>query len=248
MGLLTFAAIKTEISHHFANRADIEDRLNTVIDLAQMRVARLHDWDQLKFLVQGTLSSTGTALADKVYDLSSDLPAGYRIKNLYSVRVISSDGRSRKLTGKTHSEFDALVPEPEWYARRMPEMFVRSSSIQGSTQITQALELWPVPDEDYAINLRIQIWPRSVTDEVLVDGDYSDLDVDDAIISLATSYLYNSLGREDKAKHHFGIYTAIVRDALRLDESDFDSVIAGVKVDGTTVGNQYWLDPFVKGV
>jgi hypothetical protein len=247
MGLLTFTQIKTEISAHHGGRADITSRLNTVVDLAQMRMARLKDWDGLKLLIRGTLNYGGTAQVDKVYDLSSELPTNYLLKQIYSIRILSSDGRSKKLVGKVQSEFDKMVPEPEYYARGFPEIYVRTATKSGSTYIKQGIELWRVPDEAYSIEVRAQTWPGYLTNSGKATTDASDLDLDDALIHLSTSYLYNSFGREDKARFHFAIYKDIINDAEKLEDEDFDTVIAGVSVSQGVMG-QYWLDPFVREV
>jgi hypothetical protein len=251
MGLLTVSAIKQEILHHHANRQDIVSRLNIAIDLAMMRIARIHDWDQLKLIRSSVLAVTVSASADKIFNLNTAIPTGFRLKTLYSIRVISSDGRSNKLTGLTHTQFDQEVPEPQWYARNMPELYTVFGDLDPAdvtpplTARNPILELWPVPDVAYNIDLRFQVWPRFLTDAAITDANQTDLFVDDAIISLATSYLYNSQGREDKAKHHFGIYSAIVKDALNLDETDFHTVIAGVVLsEGSRVG-KYVSNPFV---
>lgn len=251
MGILTVNTIKQEILHHHANRQDIVSRLDVAIDLAMMRIARIHDWDQLKLIRSGALAVTGSASADKIYNLNNAIPAGFRLKTLYSIRIISSDGRSNKLVGLTHTQFDQRVPEPQWYARNMPELYTVFGDLDPSdvtpplTQRNPILELWPVPDVAYNIDLRFQVWPRFLTDAAIGDMDKVDLFTDDAIISLATSYLYNSMGREDKARHHFGIYSSIIKDALNLDETDFHTVIAGVVLsEHGRIGN-YVSNPFV---
>jgi hypothetical protein len=248
MGILTFDNIKREVLQHHANRSDAQSRLNIVVDMAMMRIARLHDWDQLKLLLSGTLAVTATARNDKLYNLNDVIPAGYRLKTLYSVRLITADGRSQKLLGKTHLEFDQEIPEPEFYARGLPIWYtVFGTRVTAPSVLVKnpTLELWRVPDVAYNMDLRLQVWPRFLTDGVLTDADYSDLMADDAVIALATSYLYNSYGREDKAKWHFGIYSSIVRDALNLDETDFHTVIAGVNVRGGTGIGDYVANPFV---
>ena len=251
MGLLTINTIKQEILHHHANREDITSRLDVSIDLAMMRIARIHDWDQLKLILSGSLAVTADPREDKIFDLNTVIPAGFRLKTMYSIRVISSDGRSGKLTGLPHTQFDQQVPEPEWYSRNMPELYTVFGALDPTdvvvplTARNPILELWPVPDVAYDVDLRMQVWPRFLTDGALSDTNVTDLFIDDAIISLATSYLYNSQGREDKAKHHFGIYAAIVKDALNLDETDFHTVVAGVILsEGRRAGN-YVSNPFV---
>src|SRR5690606_19310396 len=108
-----------------------------------MRVARLHDWDQLKFTVTDQLAVTAEPIDDKIYDLNDALPVGYRMKTLYSVRVVSSDGRSRKLLGKTTTQFDEEIPEPEYYSRNMPEWYTQFASLasDGTTRYNPSLEL-----------------------------------------------------------------------------------------------------------
>ena len=247
MGLLTFTQIQAEIKKHHADRSDIDSRLNVVTDLAQMRIARIHEWDQLHFLIRGVLPYTGTKLYDKVYNLAADMPTGYKIKTLYSVRLFDAAATlDWTPVGLNRIEFDKKLQEPSYAASGKPEFFTKVSTFSAAaTRVNPALEFWPAPDAAYSIELRLQVWPRFLTDSGKTLADKSDLELDDAIIHLSTSYLFNSLGREEKARFHFGIYKSILEDAQILDDKNFETSIVGVRVDGGRAISEYWNDPFI---
>ena len=256
MGILTFDQIKSEIKEYHANRSDISDtRLNIVIDLVQLRIARLNDWDELKYTVSGTTVYTGVAADDKIFDLNTALGAEanpHKFKNIYSFRVITGDGRSRKLVGLPMEEFDRRIPEPEFLSTGVPSFYTWFATRQtGATNPTPtAVELWQIPDQAYDYHLRLQVYPRFLTDGGKVDSDTSDFSSnDDLIIQLCVSILYQSQGREDKALQHFRIYSSMLAEARKANDENYESTIAGVRglERGGTIG-RYWADPFVMGV
>lgn len=259
--MLTYEQIKDEIRSHFADRTDIESRLNTVIDLSVMRIARMHDWDSLKytFFDNFTITTPDTAASRRKDRIISLIPTGdsfttntydYRIRSVYLIKVRdSASGRNRKLDGYTVSEFDSRHPDPDYNDRNFPIEYTWFADRDDmSTQVNQFVaSVWPAPDAAYEYEIRLNLFPRMLNG-TKVDTDRCDIhNVDDAIISLTVSTLYASQGREDKSNKYFGIFSSQIREVLKLDEEDFHQVVAGVHVSRSFSGSgEYWRDPFVR--
>lgn len=237
MSILTLAELKTEISSTFAKRSDIDSRLNNVIDLAQLRISRLHDFDELRQSASVDTVVTSDAEADKV--ITFPAITNSRIRKIYSMRLVDTLGtvQARKLRKILPKKWDLEIPEPEFYSRGTPTHYT-------SFEINK-FELWRVPDAVYTINIRVSRWPKSVS--VTGEGNVVDLEnVDDLIINLSSSYLYHSLGREDKGKAFFAIYRGMAKEALIEDATDYDESMSGVNLSGGGFGSRGYDDPFVR--
>lgn len=235
MSILTLAEIKTEVSATFASRSDIDSRLNNVVDLAQLRISRLHDFDELRQSATVNTVVTSDAEADKVITFPTLTDS--RIRKVYSMRLIDSGGiiLARKLKKILIKNWDKVIPEPEFYSR--------GPCTHYTVYANNEFELWRVPDAVYAISIRVSRWPKSVA--TTGEGNVIDLEnVDDLVINLATSYLYHSLGRSDKGKDFFGIYRGLAKEALIEDVTDYDESMAGIS-PGNILGSRGYDDPFV---
>ena len=112
MSILTLAEIKTEISKSFASRGDIDSRLNNVIDLAQLRISRIHDFDELRQAATVNTVVTSNAIDDKIISFPSLNQS--RIRKVYSMRLIDPNGTipARKLRKVLPKRWDKEIPEP----------------------------------------------------------------------------------------------------------------------------------------
>lgn len=238
MSILTLAEIKTEISASFASRSDIDSRLNTAVDLSQLRIARIHDFDELRQAATVNTVVTGSAIADKIIAFPALVDS--RIRKIYSMRLIDSTGTisARKLKKVLPRNWDKQIPEPEFFSR--------GPSTHYTVYKNNEFELWRVPDAVYAISIRVSRWPKQAVDTG--DGNTVDLEnVDDLIINLAISYLYHSLGRTDKGRQFFAIYRGLSKEALMEDATDYDEQMAGISGDSLT-GTRGYDDPFVRSI
>lgn len=209
MTVLTVDQIKAEIRVAMGGRTDADSRLDSVLNLSQMRLARLHDFDELRGLTTLTTPITASAAADKVISLA---PIG-RYRKIYSMRLYADNNLSRKLVKRLPKWWDDVIPEPEYYARGTPTDFI----MWGKDQI----ELWKVPDIEYTIHVRYSRWPTIITDD---GGDFLDLEnVDDLLIHLSASYLYMGFGNVEKSNEYFKIYAALAKEAIGEEEEDFDT-------------------------
>lgn len=233
MSILTLSQIKAEITTILGERADAASRMNNVINMAQIRLARLHDFDELR--ARTTISTVVTAdpAVDKIISLST---LG-RFRKIYSIRLFATGQRSRKLEKVLSKRWDEIIPEPEYYARGVPTHYI----MWGKDE----MELWRVPDIVYVMHFRYSRWPNVATDAD--NGNTIDLEnVDDLIIHLSASYLALSFGNVEKSNDLYSIYRALAREAIGEDDEDFDLHMSAVRPTiGTSRG---YDDPFVRSM
>lgn len=235
MSIMTIGQVKTEIRATMANRTDLNARLDGVINLSQMRLARLHDFDELRAIATINTAVTASAAADKIISLST---LG-RFRKIYSIRLYADNQLSRKLEWVLPKLWDKRIPEPEYYARGTPTSY----TLWGKDQ----MELWKVPDIVYPMHFRYSRWPTVVNN---TDADELDLEnMEDLVIHLSASYLHMSLGSTDKAMEYFKIYSALAKDALDEDEQNFDRDMMSrdSQMLNRTNGRGF-DDPFVRSV
>src|SRR3990170_1782242 len=158
MGFLTFQEIREEVMAYHTDRSDLTaTRVNRAINLAQYRIARRHDWDDLKYTVLGTLSVSPGDTAqdrrtDRLLDMSTLLGTGFRLRDLYTFNVREpGTGRSEKLRGLVHKDFDARFPDPDYPDRAMPLAYTWfATRVSGATAVNRNyVEIVPAPDVAY---------------------------------------------------------------------------------------------------
>jgi hypothetical protein len=246
MSVLTIAQIKGEIRKHLGGRTDADDRLDGVINLSQVRLARLHDFDELRDVTTIDTAVTADAAADKIIDISGEIP---RYRKIYSIRLYADNQLSRKLNKRLTKNWDSIIPEPEYYARGTPTDYTFWGPYK--------MELWKVPDRVYTMYFRYSRWPVVVTSDTPQENLLDLLNVDDLIIHLATSdliihlatsYLYLSFGNLEKSNQYFAIYSALAKEAIDEDEEDFDSNLMSHDINRLGANTRGFDDPFVRSI
>lgn len=234
MGDINLANLISEVRSYFAGRGDLTDEvIITHLNLAQTFIARKHDWEELERIYDVNLTITATAEDDKFIAFPPNL------KEIFSFRLITGTGESRKLTYVRQRAFDKMVPEPEFYARNKPQIYTVHNNIA---------ELWPIPDSAYRVIIRIGLQPTKFSSSDT--GITSDLDEkDDILIYLACSTLYDKLGEYDRSNRFFGIANSRLDDAYSEQVSKPDLAIkpAFESLESNLAG-KYWADPFIRGV
>ncbi len=234
MGTLNLATLITEIRAFHAGRSDLTDEIIiTTLNHVQERIARAWQWEELDVDEEVTLSIAGTAKADKTVTLVNV----YR--DIYSVRLVTGDGQSRKLDYIGKRTFDKTFPEPEFDARNDPQIY---------TVWKDALELYPVPSTADTLSVRGMKWPT-----VFSSGDTgakSDFDrKDDLLIYWAVSMLWDRLGEYERSKRFFGIANNMLDKAKDEQETKPDLEIKPAFESGSgNLTGQYWLNPFIRSV
>ncbi|PCJ26716.1 MAG: hypothetical protein COA94_04785 [Rickettsiales bacterium] len=230
MGTLTYLQIKEEVLGFLGNRDDFTSRIDTIVNIAQMRIARLSKFEELKTSLTDDLTLTGGITADKVYTLPTNL------RNIFSIKVYEDTGdRYVKLVGLSSTQFDKKFTKPSKESRNMPVFYHR----WGST-----IEMYPIIDKNYKIDIRYNKWPTVLA----ADGDLSDLqEKDDAIITLAASWMFMSLKKKEDANFQWGVYKNMMKDILGEDRESSD-ITYGVDPRRPVAVGLGYDNPFVRGM
>jgi len=238
---LSVDEIKTEIRGNLGNRTDLDDRLEIFINLAQLRISRVNDFDYLNRTNSGTTTADVGSQAVPV----DEIDTGLKVRNIKHIVLRTGNGRSHTVTGLSYKEFDRRFPEPDYFSKALPEFYMVFPKDD-----THNIQWYRVPDDAYDFICRYNVWPRKIgSGPGQVDGS-NNLDikyVDDLVINLSTSIAFQSLQREDKSMEYFKIYSTMVRESQDMKFEDFDTTMAGVKPMEGYVGSDLTNDPFIKG-
>ena len=234
MGTLNLASLITEVRAFHAGRPDLDDEIIiTQLNRVHERLARLWQWEELDSGEDLTLSIAGTALADKI------VTPTITYRDIYSIRLITGDGQSRKLEYIAKRTFDQLFPEPEFHARGTPAIY---------TMWQDKLELFQVPSEADTLRIRGMKWPSQFAGSDTAAKSNFDRK-DDILIYWAVSMLWDRLGEYERAKRFFGIANQMIEQAKEEQESKPDREIKPAFETGRgRLTSNYWLDPFIKSV
>lgn len=238
MGTLTVDELISEIQEHFANRDDLTTaKAVRALNLAQEQIATLHDYRELRQLVSTTLTYTGVKSTDRFVTFSS-LGISGTIRAIYSFRIITGTGESRKLTAWSPRIMDEHVPETEFWPADKPSNYV----IWANT-----FELYPIPDQAYDVEIRLTTWPSAL----VAGSGKSDFEKkDQALIKMAVSYIWDTFGEYDRASRFYNNATTLLRVSQDYDE--YDRPDRDIKppsgAANSPTGTSYWADPFTRGV
>lgn len=226
MGTLTYTELQDEVRSGLGERTNLDSRLGRVINLAQQRLARMHDFDEMKIISTTTIQNTASD-NDKYLTLPS-------VREVYSM-VLLDGSNSRKIQQKSSRYWDTLIPKPEYWTRNRPVNY----TIWGSSTV----ELWPLPNITYTLRMRWSKWPATLS----IGTETSEfLEKDEILIELALSYIFRSLGKEDDAAKHETFAKKLLGEAETMDSQmpDLDITpltgLAPARADP-------WTDPFYRG-
>lgn len=228
MGTLTLTELKAELKAGLANRSDLDSRLTRILNLAQQRIARLHDFDEMEVISTSILPFNNVP-ADKYVTFPN-------LRELYVFKIL--DGmQSFKLTGLTPRLFNRQVPAPEEMTRNTPRIY----TIWKNTAI-----LFPVPHQAYDTEIWWTKWPTAFTDSNLTAvSDFENKD--EVLIELSLVYAYKSLGKVEEAQKHWSMARGLLQEMVLTDSEKPDTDIIpgapGASLDGVMAG-EYWNDPF----
>ena len=236
MGTLTLAQLKDEIRVHLGNRTDQDSRLTTALNIAQTRIARLRDFEELQ--VSADLSYPTTFQDDPTLDrfINFSSLTNSDPREFYSL-IIRDEGRSVKLKRKTVRQMDSLIPMPDHFSTNRPQLYVIWAD---------RIELWPVPDQQYSGIIRFSKWPTVFSDsDTTPTSDFRQKD--DILLYMGVSYIYHSLGEYDRAKQFYGFAKTNYDEAVFEDSEKPDLDIAPAS-EFPSFSNEYWKDPWVRSV
>jgi hypothetical protein len=228
--VLTKGMVKTEIRACLGGRTDFDSRMDNVLRLAMMTIARMHEFDELRYLATYATANTGNAAADQQVSLVQGLN---RIRKIYTVRLFSGT-ESRKLVKLNPRRFDQLLPKADVYSRGKPTHYcIYNKSI---------MELWRVPDAVYTLSIRLSLYPEFPTDD---SQTFVFDNAEDLIIFLSASYLALTAGNVARSNELYKSFASAAVQVFKEEVEDFDTHMAvhGTEIQGS-VSNP-WSDPFV---
>lgn len=226
---LTFTQLQDEVRFSLGGRTDLDSRLGRVLNMAQQRLARMHDFDEFEIISTSPISNTRNN-SDKYITLPLK-------REIYSLVLLNSTS-STKMIQRTPQWWDRIITAPEYFSRGVPHSY----NVWNNT-----IELFPLPDTTYTLRLRWTKWPTDMS----AGADVSDfLRKDEILIELTLVYLFRSLGKEEDAIKHWKMAELLVDEAKTIDDSKPDlNIVPGpsdIQVAGS--GNpEPWNNPFYRG-
>ena len=235
---LTLTQLLSEVHKAHAERDDFtEDERIIALNFAQMRLARVQDWNELWSIDTGIIGDASDPATDKFEDIPSN------IRKIYSFRIVdtASKQNSRKLEFTPQRQWDEEVPETEAWATGTPSQYTmwrRSSSF--------VFEFFKIPDESYNYEIRSSKWPTDFASGS--PNAVSELDhKDDMLISLANSWGFLKFREMEEANRWWRIYREMLTNAVGEDMSEHEKEIVPAIVRATRRGLpsvEGWKDPF----
>lgn len=232
MGTLTLAELKEEIRAGLRNRTDLDLRLTRFLNLAQQRIARLRDFDEMEVISTSTLPYT-SSLRDKYISFPD-------LREIYSFKV--HDGvRAFRLKQVPQRMWNRIVPPQQENQRtRFPTHY---TLWQKSAIIYPLVDRAGVPVEVWHT-----VWPTPFSDgDLTARSQYEQKD--EILIKLSLVYANNSLGKLEEAQKHWKDAVTLLMESVGTDQEKPDLDIDPAPGDQSLsegLPSEYWKDPFLK--
>jgi hypothetical protein len=203
MGTLTLRELEDEVRIGLGGRTDQDGRLARSLNIAQQRLARKHDFDEMEEISLGLSQNTGDP-CDRYLQLPN-------VREVYSL-VLLDDANSRKLVQVSARRFDQLIPKAEYWVRGRPSHYI----IWNNT-----VEIWKLPDSTvgYPLRMRWTKWPADLNSPTQ-KSEFKNKD--DLLVELTLVYIFNSIGKETEAAKHTAIAGQLYLEALTADSTKPD--------------------------
>lgn len=229
MGTLTKLELEDEVRSGLGGRTDLDARLGRFLNLAQQRLARIHDFEEMQIISTSQVFNTGVD-----NDRFLTLP---NVREVYAI-VLLDGANSRKLIGRTRQYMDRIIPKPEYWARTWPCEY----TLWGNT-----IEMFPLPSTTFDIRMAWTQWPLDLTDD---DQASQFLQKDDILVELALAQANYGLGKEDTAKKHESRAAFLLAEAVETDRTKPDQNIVPAMSDIQALNNvgvgDPWNNPWIK--
>jgi len=203
------------------------------VNNAMRAICRAADFDELK---TWDLTHAKTVAHQKNYAIPSRWPL-VRLKDILSIKLMDTSN-SRKLTYKSPTELDELIPYPQDLGEQRCNWY---------TQRGNTIELFPIPDAVYTLYIYHTQWPV----ELSADTDtmsFAD-DMDDVIVAIAAD-MANAILDGVSGIDWSGRAKALLGSSIQEELNRPDRVFQAKPFDAGTVTytGEYWKQPFVKEV
>ncbi len=202
-------------------RTDLESRINRWINLAQIQVVQVHEFQNLNDLYEGSTTE------DELY---YSFPS--QMKDIHTFRIIDGTN-SRKLTRLRPDQMDSKIPAPAELSTGVPSFYLRYGN---------QFELWRIPDATYTMRLRASFWLTPLTgDTQSPDLDYIDL----CILDKAAEIGWRSLQQTDEANGWKETFITDLGIATREDKTitDMKHVAQGFETEDIIQGQDKVTSP-----
>jgi hypothetical protein len=231
VGTLTLSDLKDEVRAGLGGRKDLDTRLTRFLNLAQQRLARLNDFDEMEQISVSVFPYT-PAVTDKYLELPG-------VREVYSFKHIEGTF-SHKLTQLTQRMWNRVIPAPQEYMRDRPRQYC----IWANTLI-----LYPLANKaNMPCELWWTKWPTDFNDSVLTAvSEY--IHKDEILVELALVYAYNSLAKIEDADFHWNRVRPLLLEAVQTDMERPDiEVRPGPSLEqlSNQLPTEYWNDPFIR--
>jgi hypothetical protein len=240
MGLLQLSDFQGEILAGLGNRGDIAlSRIVVALNLAQSRVARAYNFSEMALTSFAQMNFTGVQSVDKY------LVPPPNLKNIHSLVLLDTSagsaslGQSQKVVEKPWRWFDKQFPAPEWLAPGWPTIYARWG---------QVIVMVPTPQMQFTAQLRYISYPRPFSTtapnnlQQASDFEYKD----DILVAYSLAYLFESLGRPDRAQYFEELGKTKLDEAIEKDDDRPDIEVSRdmPELNAALLG-PYWANPFI---
>ena len=240
MGTLTRDFLRAEVLSNLGGLPQSNDnitRINRLIDLAALRIARAYGWEELERTTTSAITITGDAVQDQTL---TPVLLGKLRSWLTLVRRVGSDIPFKLIR----------LPERQWNQLTLGS---ESPLLLGAATHyrwwSDRLYFYPVPDQNWTLILDYRIWPALIGTDGAGGELPSDLDFkDDMLIALTTHNAFQSLGQREDATQWFAIYSDMLQAAINeeMDKPDTAIVNRGISERDSGVVVDPVKDPFVR--
>jgi hypothetical protein len=244
MGTLTRPFLRAEILSNLGGLPQDNDnviRINRLIDLAALRIARAYGWQELERTTTTAITVTGTPATDQI--VTPSLGIGGQDKLRSWLTLVRREGND--------TPFKLIrIPERQWAQLTLgSESPLLTGAATHYRWWSDRLYFYPVPEQNWTLIQDYKIWPSLN----FADGSggelASDLDFkDDLIIALATHNAFQSLGQREDAVQWFAIYSDMLQSAINeeMDKPDTAILNRGISERDSGVVVDPVKDPFVR--
>jgi hypothetical protein len=226
MGYLTRDEFISEVRENLGGRTDITDAtIIRKLNLALQKISRKHDFRDLQRYAYNEIGE------GEVYIKTAE-----EVREVYSFILVDNSGIRRKLVRVAIRAWDKMFENSQRTSTAVPTHY---------NVWRQDLQLYPVPNDSYKVELKYTVWPDLF--EAGVDNNkvaqYEHLD--DVIINFATSEMFRQLNQNVEADNYLSMAMIELRDAIKEDKIKPDEfIVPNADIESGGIG-EYWNDPFI---
>ena len=241
-GDLTRAEMRSEVLANLGNRpADTNNttRVNRLLDLAQVRIAREYNWSELEVTDSALVAISGTPALNRSYTAFQTID----LREIHTLSVATTDDREWKLTQYPRWQFEQLFPAISAAVNvAAGDDFPLYYTVVGKDTILW----WPEAKVQFTLWRRYTKWPlKFANDNAKSDFTFKD----DIIIALTTHSAFLSLGQGEDSAVWFAVYRDLITKAI-IEEGqtpDLDLINRGLTAGPEgVIATDPVADPFVR--